>query len=344
VSVSAVPSRSSIGWPSRLEPFRLELTSVIALLVLFLVPTVVGNGRLGLIVADLCCVYVIVSLGLNITIGYLGQISVAQAALTAVGGYSGALLVMRVGWPWEVALPAAAAIATGCGALLGLLTNRVRTHYLILITLAFHTAVLLLIVNVRDVTGGPIGLYPIPPLTLGPYVATGPGELFYPAVVLAVFFAYAGERLRRSRVGLAMRAVKENERGAQATGIDPAYYRILGMSLSGLYAGVGGVLFASLILFLGPSSFDLSAALFYIVIIVLGGMGNTLGVIAAAVVLTVVSEELSAIAEYRVLIYGVLVMVVMAVAPGGLPEILVHGVQSRLSRMGSLRRRGAPAP
>ena len=329
-------STASLKWPRRLASNRLELTCLMALPVLFTVPTVLGYGRLGLIVADLSCTYVIVSLGLNIAIGYLGQISVAQAALTAVGGYSGALLVMKFAWPWELAFPAAVIAATACGALLGLLTNRVRTHYLILITLAFHTFVLLVIINEIDITGGPIGLFPIPPLTFGPYEATGPGELFYPAAALAVLFTYVAERLRRSRVGLAMRAVKENERAAQAAGIEPAYYRILGMSLSGLFAGVGGVLFASLVQFLGPEEFDLATALFYIVIVVLGGMGNTVGVIVMAVVLTVFSEQLSAVADYRVLIYGVLVMVVMAVAPAGVPEALINAGRSWLSRMRSL--------
>jgi branched-chain amino acid transport system permease protein len=330
MSVSASTRSLPLRWPERLVPYRLEVTSVIATLLLFLVPTLEGHGRLGLVVADLSCTYVIVSLGLNIAIGYLGQISIAQAALTAIGGYSAALLVMRLGWPWELAFPGGVAAATASGALLGILTNRVRTHYLILITLAFHTFTLLVIINAIDITGGPVGLYPIPTLTLGPYQATGPDELFYPAAVLAVLSAYLVERLHRSRVGLAMRAVKENERAAQSAGIEPAYYRIVGLALSGFFAGIGGVLFASVVKFLGPESFDLATALFYIVIVVLGGMGNTLGVIAMAVVLTVLTEQLSALADYRVLIYGALVIVVMAVAPGGVPEALLTIARSRL--------------
>jgi branched-chain amino acid transport system permease protein len=333
---------------NKLPPFlasvRLEVIGVVAILVLFVVPTLLGGSRPGLILADLCCTYVIVALGQNMTLGYLGQLSVAQAALTAVGGYSGALLVMRLNWPWALAFPAAVVVATAAGALLGLVTNRVRIHYLVLITLAFHTLVLSIIINNIDITGGPIGLYPIPPLAIGPYQAAGPEQLFYLAVVFAVLLSYASVRLQRSRVGLAMSAVKENERAAQATGINPAYYRILGMALGGLYAGVGGVLFASLVQFLGPSSFGLSATLFYVVIVVLGGLSKNVEIIVVAVVLTVVNDQLSAIAAYRILIYGLLVIVVMAVAPDGLPATLMQVVRSRLPRPDSRPRRTLGKP
>jgi branched-chain amino acid transport system permease protein len=277
---------------------------------------------------------VIIAVGLNIVLGYSGQISIAQAALVALGGYSAALLVMRASWPWIIAGPAGALVATFAGALLGLLTTRVRTHYLILITLAFHVVVLLFIVNWSTVTGGPTGLYPIPPIELGGFVAQGPQDLFFVIAVLAVLLVYAAERLRRSRVGLAMFAIRSSEKGAQASGINPAYYRVLAMSIGGFYAGVGGVLFAGLIKFLGPESFSLTSALFYIVIVVLGGMGSTAGVVVVGVVLTVTSQQLQNLADYWILIYGVLVMLVMALAPGGLAEI---------SKMrGRLRSRPAP--
>lgn len=319
-------------WRSLRAGIGLELWMVVVLIGLLGLRFALGGGQYVMLLADESMIYVIAAVGLNIVLGYSGQISMAQAALAALGGYSAALLVMRLGWPWILAAPAGAALASVAGALLGLLTMRVRTHYLILITVAFSTVVLLFIVNWSALTGGPTGLYPIPPMELGGFIAQGPGDLFYVVAVLAVILVYATERLRRSRVGLAMFAIKSSEKGAQAAGINPAYYRVLAMSLGGLYAGVGGVLFAALIKFLGPESFSLTSSLFYIVIVVLGGMGSTAGVVIVGVVLTVTQQQLQNLADYWILIYGVMVMLVMAVAPGGLGGIINLGREIRSTR------------
>jgi len=328
-------------WRSLQGRIGLEWRMVVVFIGLLGLRFALGRGQYGNVLADESMIYVIVAVGLNIVLGYSGQISIAQSALVALGGYSAALLVMRASWPWVLAGPAGAVVAALAGALLGLLTTRVRTHYLILITLAFHVVVLLFIVNWSTLTGGPTGLYPIPPIELGGFVAQGPEDLYFVVAVVAVISVYAAERLGRSRVGLAMFAIKSNEKGAQAAGINPAYYRVLAMSIGGLYAGVGGVLFAGLIKYLGPEEFSLTSALFYIVIVVLGGMGSTAGVVVVGVVLTVTSQQLQNFADYWILIYGILVMLVMALSPGGLAEI-VNRRRSLRSR--SRLRRAAPPP
>lgn len=305
----------------------------VVLLVLLLVPIVI-QGQYAIQLLNLAMVYAIVAIGLNIVLGYSGQISIAQAALAAIGAYTSALLVMRAGWPWLAAAATGVAAASVAGALLGILTYRVRTHYLLLVTIGFHIVVVLIIVNEADLTGGPVGLYPIPPIQVGDWVVRRQEDFFALAAPLLVLLIYAAERIRSSRVGLAMFAIQASEKGARAAGIDPMRYRIIAMALGGLYAGVGGVLFAGLIKFLGPESFDLRRALFYVVIVVLGGMGRTWGVVGAAVILTLLSEQLRTIADIWILLYGGVVMLFMAVAPGGMPQVVTqaHRLWQRRSR------------
>jgi branched-chain amino acid transport system permease protein len=286
-----------------------------------------GPSNYQLQVANLVLIYVVVAIGQNIVLGYSGQISIAQSALSAIGAYTSALLMMKLELPFLPAAGAAVLLAMLCGALLGILTMRVRTHYLLLVTIGFHIVVLLTIVNLNDLTGGPMGLYPIPPIELAGLSIRSQADYYRLYLPIAVLLFYVAERIRISRLGLAMLALKNNEIGARAAGIDPTYSRVLAMALAGLYAGVGGVMFAFLIQFLGPESFNLHSALLYLLMVVVGGMGNNWGLICSALGLTLLSENLKVFAEYWVLAYGLIIMVVIAVAPGGLAEVAVRLTQ-----------------
>ena len=299
---------------------------VLLLLVCSLLP-LFNLSNYQLQITNMVLIYIVVAMGQNIVLGYSGQISIAQSALAAIGAYSSALLMMKLEWSFVPAAAAAVALATLFGALLGFLTVRVRTHYLLLVTIGFHIVVLLVIINMNDLTGGPMGLYPIPPIEIGSFTVTSQTDFFRFYLPIAVLLLYVAERIKLSRLGLAMFALKNNEMGARAAGVNPVYCRVLAMALAGLYAGVGGVMFAFLIQFLGPESFNLHSALMYLLMVVVGGMGNNWGLIVSALGLTLLSENLKAFAAYWVLIYGVIIMVVIAVVPGGLAEIA-----SRLAR------------
>ena len=295
---------------------------MLVLLVLGALFPLIFAGRYEQGLGSLILVYVVVAIGQNIVLGYSGQISIAQSALMAISAYCSALLVIKVDVPFPLAALGGLVAATTGGALLGLLTFRVRTHYVLLVSIGFHIVVLLLIINLTDITGGPVGLFPIPNMNFGSWTLKSPAEHFYVFGVVTVLLFYLAERIRLSRIGLAMFALKNNERGARASGVDPIYYRTLAMALAGFYAGVGGVMFAFLIKFLGPESFSLNSALLYILSVVLGGMGNNWGIVVTVVGLTILQESLKIIAEAWVLLYGLLIMVVIAVAPGGLPELV----------------------
>jgi ABC-type branched-subunit amino acid transport system permease subunit len=281
------------------------------------------HSRYALQLGNLIMVYIVVALGQNIVLGISGQITLAQSALAAIGAYTAALLVMKAEWPFELAVLAGIASGGVFGALLGLLTVRVRTHYVLLVTIGFHVITLLLIINNSDLTGGPMGLYPVPSLRLGSFLFRSQESLFILYLLVTGVLLFMAERIRHSRFGLALFAIKNSERGAEALGINPAGFRIAAMVVGGVYAGTGGVMFAFLIKFLGPESFTIHSALLYILIVVLGGMGNNWGTVLAAVGLTILTEELKAIFEGWVLVYGILIMLIIGVAPGGIPELIV---------------------
>lgn len=301
-----------------------SLPLAVKVLLLFLVllplPWLFGS-RYVLQLAELIMVYIVIALGQNIVLGYSGQISIAQSAFAAIAAYSSALLMMQAEVSFPLAALAGILLAGLAGTALGLVTFRVRTHYVLLVTIGFHIIVLLFIVNMADLTGGPMGLYPIPDIAVGDWTLKSVSGYYWAYMVVTALLLYVAERIKLSRFGLAMFAIKNNERGARALGINPIFYRTAAMTLAGLYAGVGGVMFAFLIQFLGPESFSLHSALLYILIVVLGGMGNNWGLVLTTVGLTVLEENLKVIAEAWVLIYGLLIMLVIAVAPGGLPEM-----------------------
>jgi branched-chain amino acid transport system permease protein len=311
---AAAPGPRREVWRS-LE-FRLLLLGATLCLLPFVAP-----GRYEMQFADLILVYIVIAIGQNIVLGYSGQISVAQSALAAISAYTSALLCIRLDCPFWLAAIAAVLLSTVCAALLGLLTSRVRTHYLLLVTIGFHIIVLMLIINLVSLTGGPMGLYPVPKINLGGLVLLSPSRYYYLYLPVAVLLLYLAERIRTSRVGLAIFALRSNETAALTVGVAPRYYFALAMALSGFYAGIGGVMFAFLVGFLGPESFALQSALFYIVIVVLGGMGNNYGVILVTVGLNLLSENLKVLAGSWVMIYGILIMATIGLAPGGLPEL-----------------------
>jgi len=298
----------------------LEFRLLVLLAVLSLYP-LVAPGRYEMQFADLILVYIVIALGQNIVLGYSGQISIAQSALAAIGGYTCALLCMKLDCPFWLAAIISVLASTSCAAFLGLLTSRVRTHYLLLVTIGFHIVVLLLIINLVWLTGGPMGLYPVPKIRFGNYTVLTPSNYYYVYLPTALLLLYFAERIRTSRIGLAIFALKSNESAALTVGVAPRYYLTLTMALSGFYAGIGGVMFAFLVGFLGPESFGLLSALLYIVIVVLGGMGNNYGVVIVTVGLNLLSDHLKVLAESWVMIYGVLIMVTIGIAPGGLPEL-----------------------
>lgn len=278
-------------------------------------------------------IYGIVALGLNLLVGYAGQISLGQAGFLAIGAYASALLTQRLGWQFWLALPAAGLLTAGVGGLLALPAQRVSGPYLAVVTLGFGLTVPQLALFAGGLTGGSGGLRQIPPAALpiwydataGLYVFELSTErrFYYLALALTAALALLAARLVRSRTGRALRALRDSEPAAQAMGVSLVRYKTLAFALSAFYAGIAGSLYAHLIRFISPESFTLVQSVEFLAMIVVGGLATTRGPLLGAALLLGLQEGLGRVAfvhENQLLRigFGVLLILTAVSLPHGL--------------------------
>jgi len=307
-----------------------EGRTLFAFIVLLIVPWIVPNAY-TLNVSILILIFLICDMGQNIVMGYSGQLSVAGAALMGIGAYTAAILVNE-GLPFEVSVIAALLLSSLLGCLLGILTFRVKTHYVLLITIGFHETVLVLLNNLLDLTGGSSGM-PIRPVKLfGAISLSDRTAFYYFTLVVSLLFLYIAFKIRRSKLGLTMLAIRDHEKGALSLGINAVKYRVIAMTLGSLFSGVAGILLGFLTGFLAPTMFSMHKALLLILVVVLGGMGSNRGLIVASVFMTVVSQYLNQFVEVSMMIYGAVIIAVLLFAPGGIEALLATVVLLRKKR------------
>ncbi|WP_407311630.1 ATP-binding cassette domain-containing protein [Pseudomonas sp. nanlin1] len=269
----------------------------------------------SLLVLTLCALAAVVGVGLNLLIGLSGQISFGHIAFYAIGAYVSALLTLA-GVPLWLAMPAAGLVSAVIGALLAIPALRVSGPYLAMITIAFAFVVHHSLIEWREVTGGSNGLMGIPTPDFGPL---DPSQgLALTAVLLMVAALSFYQRLRDSGWGKAMRAVKASEIAACSLGFNPVLSKTLAFMLSALLTGLAGALLAPLLMFINPESFPFSQSILFVLAVIVGGSGTLFGPVLGALLIVLVPELLSDFAEYRLLIFAVLLLVVLWVAPNGL--------------------------
>ncbi|MCW3490116.1 branched-chain amino acid ABC transporter permease [Dethiobacter alkaliphilus] len=249
---------------------------------------------------------IILVASLNIVIGYTGLLSLGHAAFMAIGAYISAILTVVYDWPFFAALLMGALIASVFGIIIGLPTLKLRGDYLAIATLGFGEIVRIMIMNM-DITGGTNGLRGIPRHT--------DLWLVYLFVILSLLVFY---RLKRSRVGRAMIAIREDETAAEAMGINTTYYKVTAFAVAAFFAGTAGGLFAHYFRYISPNNFGFMRSIEILVMVVLGGMGNMVGSVVGATVLTAAPEMLRAVSDYRMLIYGGVLVAMMLIRPQGL--------------------------
>jgi branched-chain amino acid transport system permease protein len=256
-------------------------------------------------------VYCLVGIGVNLLYGLGGQASLGQGAVVAVGAYTTGILVVHHGWNMWAAIVASLVSGAVTGVVMGLPALRLSTWYFALTTLAFAQVVLGLVNYFADLTGGTSGLVGViaPVTTAALYwiiVAVN-------AVGLAVYWTFAN-----SRLGRALISVKEGGEAGTASGVRAPYIKLIAFALSGAYAGVGGALFAFEQQVISPEEFDTYFSIFFIVVIVAGGVGRWLGPVVGALAFFAVPEFLASLASWRMVIYGAALLAFMAVAPDGI--------------------------
>uniref|UniRef100_A0A7C3E8M0 Branched-chain amino acid ABC transporter permease n=1 Tax=Gracilinema caldarium TaxID=215591 RepID=A0A7C3E8M0_9SPIR len=280
-------------------------------------------------------IYVILALGLNIVVGLGGLLNLGYAAFFAVGAYTYGLLWKYVGpsfvsagvdtgWLFWIALPLAGIIATIFGILLSLPVLRLRGDYLAIITLAFGEIVRMVLQNSGQITGGATGISLIPrPWFFGMKLAPKQAAvyIYYIVVVLVIFTIYVVRRIEDSRVGRALEAMREDEIACQAMGIDLVRNKLITFALGAFFAGIAGVVLAAQTTYINPDSFTLWESIIILMAIVIGGTGSIPGAIGGAMLLKLLPEYFRPLAQYRMLIYGVaMILVIIFKSDGLLPR------------------------
>jgi len=325
--------------------------AIVALALLALPFALAAVGTTWVRITNLAILFVFLSLGLNIVVGFAGLLDLGYVAFYAVGAYVYALLAsphFGIHWPFWVILPIGAAVAALFGVLIGAPTLKLRGDYLAIVTLGFGEIVRIFLNNLSqpvNITNGPQGIARIDPFRLGGIdfsksdnflglTFSGPIKYYYLllAVLLAVIFINV--RLQNSRIGRAWEAIREDEIAARAMGIDTTRVKLLAFSMGATFGGVAGGMFSAIQGFVSPESFVLVESIMVVSMVVLGGMGNVWGVILGAVLLSFVPEILRFTVEpaqkqlfgrmiiepevIRMLIFGFALVLVMTLRPGGL--------------------------
>ena len=298
-------------------------------------------GRNAIDIATLAMIYVMLGLGLNIVVGFAGLLDLGFVGFYAVGAYTYALLFHWAGWTFWEALPLAGIAAAIFGVVLGIPVLRLRGDYLAIVTLGFGEIIRLLLINLNTWTGGPDGISGIPkPTVFGLEMSRNPSTeggttfhqllglefssvhmvifLYLMALMLAVLTLWVSNRLIRMPIGRAWEALREDEIACRSLGLSPMRIKLSAFTLGAMFAGFGGAFFAARQGIVNPESFTFIESALILAIVVLGGMGSQLGVIVAAILITVLPELAREFAEYRMLIFGLVMILMMVWRPQGL--------------------------
>jgi len=301
-----------------------------------LVPVIFYNQRYILDLAILVLTYVMLGWGLNVVVGLAGLLDLGYVAFYAVGAYSYGLLATNFGWSFWICLPLAGILAAFWGVLLGFPVLRLRGDYLAIVTLAFGEIIRLVIINWQDLTGGPNGVSGIPrPSFFGiPLDNSDDGLaaklgieyspthrivfLFYLILALALLTNWVTIRLRRLPIGRAWEALREDEVACRALGINTTTTKLTAFATGAMFGGFAGAFFATRQGFISPESFTFQESALVLAIVVLGGMGSQLGVALAALAMIGGFELFRSLETYRMLVFGMAMVLIMIWRPRGL--------------------------
>lgn len=283
-------------------------------------------------------IYSIATLGLNLLLGYAGQISLGHAAFFAIGAYLSGILTTTRGVHFLPAAVCGVAAAVAVACVVGIPCLRLRGHYLAMGTLAFGEIVFIVLNAAIDITGGPSGIAGIPQLELAGFAIDSDPK--YYCLVWLVFgvLMVLTRNMIDSRIGRALRCLHSSEQAAGAMGINVARLKVIVFVLSAAYAAIAGVLYAHYVTFISPQSAELMFSIRLLTMVVVGGMGHLWGGVVGAGVLTLLPEVLSYFEDYDMLIYGCVLLVMVMFLPGG----LTRGGELLLGRLRHKEREARP--
>ena len=276
----------------------------------------------------LCAVYLMATFGLNLTVGYAGQMSLGQAAFFGIGAYIAALS-LKAGVPFLLVVLIAAIVCFLAGLALGFPALRVQHHYLAFATLGFNVLVFLIMRNEEKITGGTFGISGIPRPSLFGFSMEGHLAYFYLTFASLIVLAFLLWWLLRSPWGRAFAALRDNPIRAESLGVNITAYTLLAFAIGAACAGVAGVYYASLVEFIEPGPFHFSTSLLMLLAVIVGGSGRFFGPVIGTVIIILLPELLRAsnmealkfMQKWYLVFFGVAVVVLMVWLPGGILSI-----------------------
>ena len=288
-------------------------------------------------------IYVIVSLSLNLITGFTGQLALGQAGFMCVGAYTTAVAIMKFNVPMLFAIIIGGLVTSVFGVIIGFPTLRMRGDYLAIATLGFGEIIRVLINNLDSLTGGPTGLNGIPSFA-------DTGDFILDAIIkfswifgFTIITLVIIKNLVASSPGRAIISIREDEIASNSMGINVAYYKVFSFTLSAFLAGIGGGLYAIHFSYLNPDMFRFMNSVNFVVIVVLGGLGSITGTIIAAIGFTYIQEWLRALGDFRLVVFGLALIIVMLFWPSGLmgsKEFSIVGFVRRKKLISGRRKRG----
>ena len=319
------------------------LFAAIAAVLLLATPTFLKNY--GIYLLTYWLVFVIATMGLNLTVGYAGQKSLGHAAFFGIGAYTVAIL-MKAGISWWIGMPAAALLCFAVGLAVGFPALRVQTIYLAFATLGFNTAVWLFIRNEEWLTGGTFGINNVARPELFGISLERNLPYYYFVLGVTVIMALLLAGLLRSPWGKAFTALRDNPIRAESLGVSIRSYTLLSFAIGAAYAGVAGALFASLVQFIEPAPFAVAASIMMYLMVVVGGPGYFLGPVVGAAMGVVVPEwirDVPGASDWYLPLFGAVVVALMVWLPDGLLSLPDRIRDKRASREASAARSAAAA-
>lgn len=289
--------------------------------------------------------YAVLAGSLNVINGYSGQFNIGQAGFYCIGAYTAGILATRFGFGFWLLLPLSGLMAALASCFLGLPTSRMKGVFLAITTLGFSEIVRLIVINWTALTRGPMGIPGIPLPKLGDWVIKSNTQFYFIILGIAVIMLLTTHRVIHSRVGRAWIAIREDEPAARSLGVSPFVYKLLNLCYGTFWAGVAGCFYAFFASYISADSFTLDEGFSILAMILVGGQGTLAGPVVGAFTLTVLPEIFRFTAQYRLVVFGLIILVIMFIRPQG---IVGSGVLSRryravLPKMGRGRPPGRPA-
>lgn len=268
-------------------------------------------------VAILALLYIIMAQGLNVVAGYAGLLDLGYAAFFAIGAYTTGILMTAYDWPFLMTLPVAAVFSAISGVIIGAPSLRLRSDYLAVVTLGFGEIIRITATNL-EITGTATGIFGIPNPVIGGYELSSQYDFYFIILFVAIITIFVTSRLGRSRIGRAWTYIREDEDAAEAMGVDRIRMKLLAFVIGAIIGGFAGSLFAVKMGAVAPHSFKVLQSIMILLAVVLGGIGSVTGVTIGAILVIVLPEFLRNVSDWRFLIFGLLMIVMMLFRPQGL--------------------------